>query len=223
MDPRLEQSPPGAPERLTGSASLEGSRRLLRSQPRRLGFGPPRRARPRRSYANITMRVRKPEPKTGTFYLAGNRNFLFGSDTATFRVATEARSTIAEANDLRGELARRHCQASAPGYQLLSFPPRHHRHEPVLPGVRFISVPAPDPHYHVAEWWNDDSSRHLFFSEWSKILGSVLVAYPAYLVAEDSPCCWAVRGYLAAEAHQHLPYLHDPLLFGDRLPSRRPL
>src|SRR5271167_2871740 len=46
MDPRLEQSPPGAPEMLTGSASQEGSRRLLRSQPRRLGFGQPRQARP---------------------------------------------------------------------------------------------------------------------------------------------------------------------------------
>src|SRR5215210_3570451 len=78
MDPRLEQSPPGAPETLTGSASQEGSRRLLRSQPRRLGFGQPRRARPRRSYANITIgssnSTRKPELSTwlriGTFYLA---------------------------------------------------------------------------------------------------------------------------------------------------------
>jgi hypothetical protein len=31
--------PPGAPETLTGSASQQESRRLLRSQPRRLGFG----------------------------------------------------------------------------------------------------------------------------------------------------------------------------------------
>ena len=78
MDPRLEQSPPGAPETLTGSASLEGSRRLLRSQPRRLGFGQPRRVRTPRGYANITIGHRswpqKPElstwPGIGTFYLA---------------------------------------------------------------------------------------------------------------------------------------------------------
>jgi hypothetical protein len=41
MDPRFEQSPPCAPELLTSTASLEGSRGLLRSQPRRLGFGFP--------------------------------------------------------------------------------------------------------------------------------------------------------------------------------------
>ena len=80
MDPRLEQSPPGAPETLTGSASQEGSRRLLRSQPRRLGFGHLTRRDP-----DEAMRTyhegRKPTPKTGTFYLARNRNFLFGSDS----------------------------------------------------------------------------------------------------------------------------------------------
>jgi hypothetical protein len=51
--PTARQYPPGAPETLTGSASQEGIRRLLRSQPRRLGFGPPRQARPRRGCATI--------------------------------------------------------------------------------------------------------------------------------------------------------------------------
>src|ERR1041384_5092063 len=40
------QNPPGAPEILTGSASQEGIRRLLRSQHRRLGFGQSPQARP---------------------------------------------------------------------------------------------------------------------------------------------------------------------------------
>src|SRR5215831_2891287 len=40
-----ERSPPDAPETITGSASQEGPRRLLRSQPRRLGFGQPGRGR----------------------------------------------------------------------------------------------------------------------------------------------------------------------------------
>src|SRR5690242_13126582 len=38
-----------------------------------------------------TMRVGDRTPKTGTFYLAGNRNFLFGSDT--LRVDRFARQT----------------------------------------------------------------------------------------------------------------------------------
>ena len=68
MDPRLEQSPPGAPETLTGSASQEGSRRLLRSQPRRLGLGQPRQARPRQDCANIPWGP-KTEPQNQNFLL----------------------------------------------------------------------------------------------------------------------------------------------------------
>src|SRR5215470_4746016 len=66
-----EQSPPGAPETITDSASQEGSRRLLRSQPRRLGFGQPRQARPRRGYANIPW---------GLTVSLQNRNFLLGRE-----------------------------------------------------------------------------------------------------------------------------------------------
>jgi uncharacterized SAM-binding protein YcdF (DUF218 family) len=97
--------------------------------------------------------------------------------------ATDAKSTIAEANDLRGELARRHVKRV-----LLVTTNYHSRRATIVmtlfcPGVQFISVPAPDPHYRVAEWWKDESSRKLFFSEWTKIVGSVLVAYPSYLVS----------------------------------------
>ena len=53
MDPG-QRTPPGAPDII---ASQEESRRLLRSQPRRLGFGRLHRARPRLSCANITTRV----------------------------------------------------------------------------------------------------------------------------------------------------------------------
>jgi uncharacterized SAM-binding protein YcdF (DUF218 family) len=48
------------------------------------------------------------------------------------------------------------------------------------PGIQFISAPAWDPHYHAEGWWKDAGSRRLFFLEWEKILGSVLVAYPTY-------------------------------------------
>src|SRR6266581_3550670 len=75
--PTARQYPPGAPETLTGSASQEGIRRLLRSQPRRLGFGQPARRDPG-ELCEHTMRVtdwpHKPELstwlETGTFYLA---------------------------------------------------------------------------------------------------------------------------------------------------------
>jgi uncharacterized SAM-binding protein YcdF (DUF218 family) len=97
--------------------------------------------------------------------------------------AIEANSTIEEANALRGELARRHVRRV-----LLVTSSYHSRRAAIVltlfcPGVRFISIPAPDSHYHVTEWWNDGSSRQLFFSEWSKILGSVLVAYPTYVIS----------------------------------------
>jgi len=69
MDPRTRQCPPVAPEVLTGSASQEGIRRLLRSQPRRLGFGQPPQARPRCGCANIPCGS-QPDPQ--------NRNFLLG-------------------------------------------------------------------------------------------------------------------------------------------------
>jgi uncharacterized SAM-binding protein YcdF (DUF218 family) len=94
-----------------------------------------------------------------------------------------ADSTINEADVLRDELARRHARRV-----LLVTSNYHSRRATIVltlfcPGVKFISVPAPDTHYHVDKWWNDDNSRQLFFSEWSKILGSVLVVYPRYEVA----------------------------------------
>ena len=71
-----------------GFASQEGIRRLLRSQPRRFGFGLPLRARPRRGCANITWGSQR-TLKTGTFYLARKRNFLLGSDTISGTVIAE--------------------------------------------------------------------------------------------------------------------------------------
>ncbi len=107
-----------------------------------------------------------------------------GYPSELFQVfASDAQSTIAEANALRGELERRHVKRV-----LLVTSSYHSRRATIVltlfcPGVRFISIPAPDSHYHAAGWWNDDSSRQLFYSEWTKILGSVLVAYPTYVVS----------------------------------------
>jgi uncharacterized SAM-binding protein YcdF (DUF218 family) len=89
-----------------------------------------------------------------------------------------AHSTIEEAIALRGEFVRRHVKRA-----ILVTSAFHSRRSSIVfhlfcPGVQFISVPAPDPNYHPDRWWIDDHSRALFYSEWSKIGGSVLMAYP---------------------------------------------
>ncbi len=96
---------------------------------------------------------------------------------------TTAQSTIDEAKDLRGELARRHAKRV-----LLVTSNFHSRRATIVltlfcPGVKFISIPAPDSHYRIDDWWDDDSSRKLFYSEWNKILGSVLIGCPNYVVS----------------------------------------
>jgi uncharacterized SAM-binding protein YcdF (DUF218 family) len=100
--------------------------------------------------------------------------------------AHHAGSTIEEAKVLRGELARRHVRRV-----LLVTSSYHSRRATIAltlfcPGVEFISIPAPDLPYHVFEWWNDESSRRLFFSEWSKILGTVLLGLPNYAISRLS-------------------------------------
>jgi hypothetical protein len=61
--------------------------------------------------------------------------------------------------------------------------------ELVCSGIHFISVPAPDPSYHPDRWFTDETPQRLFLSEWEKIGGSLLLAYPNYLLSKrtDSP------------------------------------
>lgn len=137
-----------------------------------------------------------------------------------------ASSTIDEAKALRGELARRHVKTV-----LLVTSSYHSRRATIVmslfcPGVRFISVPAPDSHYHVAEWWRDDSSRHLFFSEWSKIAGSVFLSYPVDLLArvvgrEAAVLSARLAVALRRRAHEYFAEFCDPLRPGNGLPGRR--
>ncbi len=91
-----------------------------------------------------------------------------------------AHSTIDEAFALRPELEHRRAKRI-----ILVTSGFHSRRalivfQLVCPGIDFISVPAPDPHYHAYCWWRDASSRRLFFSEWNKIIGTLLLAYPEY-------------------------------------------
>jgi uncharacterized SAM-binding protein YcdF (DUF218 family) len=96
--------------------------------------------------------------------------------------AHNAASTIAEAVALRGELARRRAKNV-----ILVTTNYHSRRASIVfrlfcPGVRFISVPAPDSFY-AEGWWKSRSSREIFFSESTKILGTLMVAYPRYLAS----------------------------------------
>jgi len=91
-----------------------------------------------------------------------------------------ANSTIEEALALRPELERRRAKRI-----LLVTSTFHSRRAAlvfrlVCPGMEFISVPAPDSHYQADRWWQNESSRRLFVSEWGKIVGSLLQAYPEY-------------------------------------------
>jgi len=124
-----------------------------------------------------------------------------GYDSDLFQVFfADAHSTIAEANALRGELARRHVKRV-----LLVTASYHSRRATIVltlfcPGVQFISIPAPDIHYHADEWWSDDESRRIFFSEWSKILGTVFMSYPRYLVSRSFG---SVTGPSENEGYRH--------------------
>lgn len=93
----------------------------------------------------------------------------------------QARSTIDEAIALGPELRRRRVKRV-----ILVTSAYHSRRADIVirlfcdSGIQFISVPASDQLYTPDQWWRDPGSRRLFFSEWSKIIGSVLVAYPKY-------------------------------------------
>lgn len=98
-----------------------------------------------------------------------------------------APSTIAEALALRPELSRRGVKRV-----LLVTSAYHSRRASIVfrlfcPGIRFIAIGAPDEHYLPQDWWEDASSRRLFFSEWTKILGTLLFEYPKYAVESILP------------------------------------
>jgi uncharacterized SAM-binding protein YcdF (DUF218 family) len=95
-----------------------------------------------------------------------------------------ARSTIDEAVALGPELRRRQVKRV-----ILVTSAYHSRRADIVVrlfcgnGTQFISVPAPDSYYSPERWWVDPGSRKMFFSEWRKIIGTVFLAYPEYLLS----------------------------------------
>jgi len=97
-------------------------------------------------------------------------------------LGVNAVSTIEEALAVRPELIRRGAKRV-----LLVTASFHSRRSAIVfrlfcPGIQFISVPAADPQYHPDSWWMDESSKKLFYSEWEKIAGTVVMAYPEYVI-----------------------------------------
>lgn len=98
-----------------------------------------------------------------------------------------AGSTVSEAIAVGAELQRRQVHRV-----ILVTSSYHSRRANIVfrlfcPSIHFISVPAADPHYDPEHWWTDIGSRRLFFSECKKIVGSVLIAYPEYLITSPKP------------------------------------
>jgi uncharacterized SAM-binding protein YcdF (DUF218 family) len=128
--------------------------------------GPPYNGRPEGEFA-VDFLVKQGYPR--------NLFAVFGHNQA---------STIGEVLALHKELARRSVK------RVIFVTSAYHSRRCELlfrmlcPEIRFVSAPAPDSHYQAGVWWKDRSSQSLFFSEWSKILGSVLIAYPTYRVSQ---------------------------------------
>jgi uncharacterized SAM-binding protein YcdF (DUF218 family) len=94
-----------------------------------------------------------------------------------FAVASRySTSTREEAVVMRGEFRQRHARRV-----ILVTSSYHSRRAEIVfklacPDVQFISVPASDPDYQPDRWWADSSSRKLLFLEWSKIIGTIVLA-----------------------------------------------
>jgi uncharacterized SAM-binding protein YcdF (DUF218 family) len=93
-----------------------------------------------------------------------------------------APSTIGEAIALRGELERR----GARRVIVVTSDYHSRRCQIVLrlfcPGIQFLSSPAYE-NFKAADWWTDPDAKQKFYSEWTKILGTVFVAFPRHEVA----------------------------------------
>jgi uncharacterized SAM-binding protein YcdF (DUF218 family) len=92
-----------------------------------------------------------------------------------------AKSTIEEAIALAPELNRLRVRSA-----ILVTRASHSRRAAIVfrlfcPGIEFYSVPAADQ-FRPAEWRSDPASKELFYSEWMKILGTVLWKYPQFRV-----------------------------------------
>lgn len=127
--------------------------------------GPPYRDRPEGGFA-IPWLVQKGYPRDSFAVFGHNEHSTFG-EVLLLRRELERRGVkriIVVTSDY-------HSRRCAILFRLL------------CPGLQVISVPAPDSIYSARGWWRIPGSRSLVFSEWTKIIGSVLIAYPVYRIS----------------------------------------
>jgi len=46
------------------------------------------------------------------------------------------------------------------------------------PGIKFASTVPADNEFRIGDWWNHPHDRHVFFSEWKKLVATVVWKYP---------------------------------------------
>jgi uncharacterized SAM-binding protein YcdF (DUF218 family) len=127
--------------------------------------------------------------------------------------ANSAQSTIEEAVAVCPELKQRRARRV-----LLVTSKFHSRRSAIVfslfcPSVQFISVPADDAHYDPQRWRTDPSSKKIFVDEWTKIIGTMFYAYPAYCLKRilDSPGNFSSHKEVANFEPVHRPFLsHRP-------------
>ncbi len=133
-----------------------------------------------------------------------------------------APSTIAEATVLAGELSRRQAKRV-----LLVTSSYHSRRAAIVfrlfcPGIHFISVPATDLNYDLRGWWKSRAARQIFFSEWVKIIGTVTIGYPTYLLSRWKAEIWGGKLLGNTESFQQSVQFSQPVWPGHGLPAARP-
>lgn len=122
-----------------------------------------------------------------------------------------AASTIAEAIVLRGELSRRQAKRV-----LLVTSSYHSRRAAIVfrlfcPGIHFISIPATDLSYDARDWWKTRASRQIFFAECIKIIGTVTIGYPTYLVSRWKAQIWGGKLSGSLESIQESVQFSQPV------------
>jgi uncharacterized SAM-binding protein YcdF (DUF218 family) len=90
-------------------------------------------------------------------------------------VRLRAQSTIEEAKELRPVFQRLGAR------RIILVTSNYHSRRAafvfrsLLPGVRFLAVAAPDHVFNAGSWWKTDRERRLFFLEYYKIIGTLLM------------------------------------------------
>jgi uncharacterized SAM-binding protein YcdF (DUF218 family) len=93
----------------------------------------------------------------------------------------QGRSTIDEIRELASELRRRNVRDI-----LLVTSDYHSRRACVAffleaPQIRARCIAAPDPAFAVDRWWEDATQRRRVRSEWTKLLGTIVLRLPHFL------------------------------------------